>query len=322
MHSQVGVVEIAQCGGDVGDVVAAAGQGLGRTRAGWAAREDVDVAGCGQVRQPGRDRGGDGVDGLPQAAGTDRARRGEREGQLLMCLAIGAAAGFSDHDLGRVGGVVDVVDRHRVARPPVGVVLQCRGRRWRIDRGHGFAVEVARQQRPVQPQPASRLALPALRISPVFLDLGVFDHEHPGGVGPFVERVFHALVVAPPVRFVFAFVVAAGGGDHGDGLLVDGALRELVTGEFLEGTGGLVLVDGVIGLVLRCRRLPVGHVVLMGARPQPVPQRAGRPAVVVVVVLDVGEHRYGLPCLALCEQVAVLVVHDHRVRGGGDIAGT
>ena len=54
---------------------------------------------------------------------------------------------------------------------------------------------------------------------------------------------------------------------------------------------------------------------------QPVAQFAGGAAVVAVVVLDVGEHRGGGVGVAGGGQFAVLVVHDDRVRRGGDIAG-
>ena len=90
--------------------------------------------------------------------------------------------------------------------------------------------------------------------------------------------------MVPPVRLVFALVVAAGGGDHRDGLLIGRALDEFVAGEPQQRACGLVLVDGVVSLFLRRRRIAVGDAVIGGAFQQPVAEFTGGPAVVVVVV--------------------------------------
>ena len=109
------------------------------------------------------------------------------------------------------------------------------------------------------------------------------------------------------------------GSDHRNRGLFGGARRKLVADErgqrALEGVVDLDL--SAVADRLRAHRCDAGFEC---PRQQPVPQFAGRPAVVAVVLLDLLEQHRRLVGPAVIAQFAVAGVLGDRVGGGGDLA--
>ena len=205
-------------------------------------------------------------------------------------------------------------------RPPVGVVGHARRGRRLVEREH-VRHQVAARQLAAQPHPSLRLAR-AGRGMPVDADRRLLGDEDVGVVRPLLDREVQPVEMRPPERFVLAPMVAARRGHQRHRRLLRACARRRRRSP--------VNVDNVIAswswssTVLPSRnrlganRYDAGFV---GAQHQPVAQFLGRPAVVVVVVLDLLERPMRRRRIGRPPQLAVAGVGGDRFGGRGDVTG-
>ncbi|CNV50459.1 Uncharacterised protein [Mycobacterium tuberculosis] len=156
---------------------------------------------------------------------------------------------------------------------------------------------------------------------PVDGDRSLAGKEDVRAVRPFVDGVVEPVEVRPPERLVLAAMIAAGSGQQGDRCLFRRALAGGgIAGELGQYRRQRVTVVDRVGVRnwLSANGCDAGF---PGAHEQPVTQRAGGPAVVVVVAFDLFEHGCRLIDAAGRAQFAVPGIGVDRVGGGGDVAG-
>ncbi|CAG6996306.1 hypothetical protein PICSAR164_02549 [Mycobacterium avium subsp. paratuberculosis] len=230
-----------------------------------------------------------------------------------------AGDSFEDHHLGGQCRVVGLDHRRPPGRPPVRVVGHA-GRRRRVVQCEDLGAQLAAGQLAAQPHPALRLARAGGGL-PVDTHRRLFGDENVGVVRPFVDGEVQPVEMRPPEGFVLAPVVAAGRRQQRHCGLLRGALVDAGgPGERRQRGRQLVaVVDGVA--VAHRLRTDGQHAGFVGAQHQPVTQLLRGPAVVVVVVLDLLEHRDRLVGAAVGLQFAVARVGGDRPGGRGHLPG-